>query len=97
MPSRITWIGRDKAPAPAPAPAANPGEPLPDPSGGRVCPVCAAYAIDPDRHAAWHAETSQWRGGIDRLKALVLRVFLARGYITTTENTATTDGNTEDA
>ncbi|NKY47983.1 hypothetical protein [Nocardia cerradoensis] len=59
-----------------------------------VCEPCGVYVIRPEVHADWHrrqdAKARRW----DHIRDLVLRVFLARGYITTDEKTTVTDGDT---
>lgn len=81
----------------APAPGApTGGESLPDTSGGRVCPKCWAYAIDPAGHAEWHAKFDRWAAGVNRDLSAIQRILQQRGHIPTADDT-TTDGNTADA
>lgn len=81
---------------PAPVPPTGGGS-LPDTSGGRVCPKCWAYAIDPDGHAEWHVKLDRWVAGVSREMAAIQRIFQQGGYLPTVDGTTTTDGNTSDA
>lgn len=83
-------------PSPEPPPATpNAGKSIPETSAGRVCDRCGAYVIDRERHTAWHRRDGKRHRRIDRLESLVLRISEVLGIASTTENTATTDGNTE--
>ncbi len=59
-----------------------------------VCEPCGVYVIRPEVHADWHRQLDAKAARWDRVRALVLRVFLARGYITTDENTTPANGDT---
>ncbi|MBF6277014.1 hypothetical protein [Nocardia nova] len=59
-----------------------------------VCERCGVYVIYPEVHDDWHSRQAARARRWDHIRDLVLRVFLARGYITTDEKTTPTNGGT---
>ncbi len=101
----IPWTGRAGWNGYAKALENHPGANTPAPTGGEgvpsaspepFCRMCQAYPADLAWHEQWHVNLDKWARGVnDELAAM--GAFLQRlGYVPTTENTTTTDGNTDD-
>lgn len=99
QPTRIIWNGRRKVADLHPPAIAEPptavvtppvgGGELPIAPGGKVCEQCGVYVVRTDIHDRWH------RGLAWHIR-LMLRVFRARGYITTAEDSIATEGNSNE-
>lgn len=97
---RAGWNGYAKGLENHPAantPAPTSGEGVPNVSPGRECRMCRAYAIDPEWHEQWHKNLDAWAREKNEKVADMERFLQQLGYVPTTENTTTTDGNTDDA
>lgn len=97
---RAGWNGYAKGLENHPAantPAPTGGEGVPNVSPGRECRMCRAYAIDPEWHEQWHKNLDAWAREKNEKVADMERFLQQLGYVPTTENTTTTDGNTDDA
>ena len=97
---RAGWNGYAKALENHPAantPAPTGGEGVPNTPAGPFCRMCQAYPADLAWHEQWHINLDKWARGVNDELAAMRRFLQQLGYVPTTENTTTTDGNTDDA